>query len=155
MYITDSRSDEWIYWCSFIVTRNFDSLQSLTVYDSLHYLLDHERLPFYYDERRIPAHILNCLEQCLSLESTLTHFWLLASSIVCFGLYLCTACVSPESESESYVTTDGQSASLSWNKAPIWGLRPDLYYCMTVAGLLIWGALFMCVCMYVCTKIVH
>jgi hypothetical protein len=29
---------------------------------------------------------------------------------------------------ESYVTTDGQSASLSWSKAPIWGLRPDLYY---------------------------
>jgi hypothetical protein len=25
-----------------------------------------------------------------------------------------------ESESESYVTTDGQSASLSWYKAPIW-----------------------------------
>jgi hypothetical protein len=31
-------------------------------------------------------------------------------------------------ESESYVTTDGQPASLSWNKAPIWGLRPDLLY---------------------------
>jgi hypothetical protein len=44
-------------------------------------------------------------------------------------------------ESESYVTTDDQSASLSWNKAPIWGLQPDLYYCLTVAGLLIWGAL--------------
>jgi hypothetical protein len=28
-------------------------------------------------------------------------------------------------EPESYVTTDGQSASLSWNKSPIWGLRPD------------------------------
>jgi hypothetical protein len=39
-----------------------------------------------------------------------------------------------ESESESYVTTDGQSASVSWNKAPIWGLRPDFYYCSTVAG---------------------
>jgi hypothetical protein len=38
-----------------------------------------------------------------------------------------------------YVTTDGQSASLSWNKAPIWGLRPDLYYCQTVAGLLTRG----------------
>jgi hypothetical protein len=25
---------------------------------------------------------------------------------------------------ESHVTTDGQSARLSWNKAPIWGLRP-------------------------------
>jgi hypothetical protein len=42
---------------------------------------------------------------------------------------------------EFYVTTDGQSASLSWNKVPIWGLRPDLYYCLKVAGLLIWGAL--------------
>jgi hypothetical protein len=44
-------------------------------------------------------------------------------------------------ESESYITTYGQSASLSWNKAPIWRLRPDLYYFLTVAGLLICGAL--------------
>jgi hypothetical protein len=40
-------------------------------------------------------------------------------------------------ESESYVTTDGQPAGLSWNKTPIWDLRPDLYYCMKFAGLLI------------------
>jgi hypothetical protein len=45
------------------------------------------------------------------------------------------------SESESYVTTDGQSASLSWNKASIRGLRPYFYYCQTAAGLLMWGAL--------------
>jgi hypothetical protein len=38
------------------------------------------------------------------------------------------------SQSQNYVTTDGLSASLSWNKAPIWGLRPDLYYCQTLAG---------------------
>jgi hypothetical protein len=44
-------------------------------------------------------------------------------------------------ESESYITTDAQPASLSWNKAPIWCLRPDLYYCQTVAGLLMWGVL--------------
>jgi hypothetical protein len=44
--------------------------------------------------------------------------------------------------SQSHVTTDGQSASLSWNKAPIWDLRPGFYYCQTVAGLLMWGALF-------------
>jgi hypothetical protein len=44
-------------------------------------------------------------------------------------------------ESESSVATDDQSASPSWNKAPIWGLRQDLYYCQTVAGLLMWGAL--------------
>jgi hypothetical protein len=35
--------------------------------------------------------------------------------------------VNSDSESESYVTTESQSASLSWNKAPIWGLRPDIY----------------------------
>jgi hypothetical protein len=46
-----------------------------------------------------------------------------------------------ESDSESYITAHGQSASLSWNKAPFWGLWPDFYYCQTVAGLLIWGAL--------------
>jgi hypothetical protein len=43
--------------------------------------------------------------------------------------------------SESYITTDGQSASLSWNKAPIRGSRPDLYYYMTATSLLMWGAL--------------
>jgi hypothetical protein len=49
--------------------------------------------------------------------------------------------ISSSFQSQSYVTTEGQPASLSWNKAPIWGLRPDLDYCLTVAGLLIWGAL--------------
>jgi hypothetical protein len=39
------------------------------------------------------------------------------------------------SDSESYVTTDGQPPSLSWNKAPIGGLRPDLYYCLTTRRL--------------------
>jgi hypothetical protein len=36
---------------------------------------------------------------------------------------------------KSYITTDGQSASVSSNKAPIWGLRPDFYYCQKVAAL--------------------
>jgi hypothetical protein len=44
-----------------------------------------------------------------------------------------------ESESESHITTDGQSASLSWNKTPVWGLRPDFYYRQTFAGLLTRG----------------
>jgi hypothetical protein len=77
-------------------------------------------------EGSVVSRILSLTWRCLSLESTLipSHsFWLLLA------------------ESESYVTTDGQSAGLSWNKAPIWGLRPDLYYCQTVADLLMWGAL--------------
>jgi hypothetical protein len=34
----------------------------------------------------------------------------------------------------SYITTDGQSASLSWYQAPIWGLWPVFYYRQTIAG---------------------
>jgi hypothetical protein len=49
----------------------------------------------------------------------------------------CTALI----QCQNYVTTDSQSASLSWCQAPIWGLRPDFYYCQKVAGLLMWGAL--------------
>jgi hypothetical protein len=37
--------------------------------------------------------------------------------------------------------TDSQSASLSWCQVPIWSPRPDFYYCQTVAGLLMWGAI--------------
>jgi hypothetical protein len=47
-----------------------------------------------------------------------------------------------KSQNESSVTTDGQSASLSWCQAPIWGPRPDFYYCQTVAGLLMWDAMW-------------
>jgi hypothetical protein len=36
---------------------------------------------------------------------------------------------TPRIRVKSYVTTDNQLASVSWNKAPIWGLRPDFYYC--------------------------
>jgi hypothetical protein len=50
-------------------------------------------------------------------------------------------CKCLTSESEPYVTTDGQSTSLSWNIAPIWGVRPDFFCRRTVVGLLMWGAL--------------
>jgi hypothetical protein len=42
-------------------------------------------------------------------------------------------------QSQSYITSDGQLASLSWNKAPIWGLRPDLYYLCDSYGLVLVG----------------
>jgi hypothetical protein len=38
-------------------------------------------------------------------------------------------------------STDGQLACLSWCQTPTLGLRPDFYYCQTVTGLLMWGAL--------------
>jgi hypothetical protein len=65
---------------------------------------------------------LPCLHHCWSVTvSGLVHF--------------------SQSKSQSCVTTDGQSPSLSWCQAPIWGLREDVYYCQTVSGLLMWGAL--------------
>jgi hypothetical protein len=42
---------------------------------------------------------------------------------------------------ESYITTDGQSASLSWYIAPTWGLQSDFYYSQTVAVFFLFGAL--------------
>jgi hypothetical protein len=30
---------------------------------------------------------------------------------------------------------------LSWKGAPVWGTRPDFYYCQIIAGFLMWGAL--------------
>jgi hypothetical protein len=47
---------------------------------------------------------------------------------------------SAESESESYITTNSQSASLSWNKAPIWGLRPYIYLSLTITALFLWAS---------------
>jgi hypothetical protein len=66
---------------------------------------------------QLNTQLLSCLLNFLTIESRLTQ---------------------SESEPDSYtcITTDGQSASVSWNKAPIWGLRSDFYYCQRVASLL-------------------
>jgi hypothetical protein len=50
-----------------------------------------------------------------------------------------TEAVYYSSQSQSYIKTDGQPASLSWNKVPIWGLRPDLYYMCDSYGLVLVG----------------
>jgi hypothetical protein len=66
--------DDWIYWHFFTITVNYDSSQSMTVSDLLHCLLEHERLLFHCDEWRITAHVLNCLERCLSDETRKSVF---------------------------------------------------------------------------------
>jgi hypothetical protein len=43
---------------------------------------------------------------------------------------------------QTYITTGGQSSSLSWCQEPITNFFPSLFNCFyTVAGLLMWGAL--------------
>jgi hypothetical protein len=73
--------------------------------------------------------------------STSNHYEVFLQFLVQSPWNLGTQLKLISAEFESYIMTDSQSASLSWNKAPVWGLRPDFYYCQTVAGLLIRGAL--------------
>jgi hypothetical protein len=124
LIITDSGLDDWIYWYFFTITRAHN--QWLLKTRSI--LLDCDCVLFSCDRLGSDLRI----GHFFSFTSwTFNHRTLssLMNKLVNWTLV---------SESESYVTTDGQSASLSWNKAPIWGLRPDLRYCQTVAGLLMW-----------------
>jgi hypothetical protein len=59
--------------------------------------------------------VLSTALNCTALHYDLLNCQLLNSALNCFS-------------SVSYITTDGQSASLSWYQALIWGLRPDFYY---------------------------
>jgi hypothetical protein len=56
---------------------------------------------------------------------------LLASLFACF----CPDLNWNQSQVKVMLRPTVSSASPSWRKAPIWGLRPDLYCCWTVAGL--------------------
>jgi hypothetical protein len=105
-----------------LIIINYNSSQSITVVDSLHSFLDYECLLlwltwFSFTNRPL----LRTKDDWLHSDWLLFYKWL-----------------TYKSESESYITIDGQSVSLSRNKAPVWGLRPDLYYLQTVADLLMW-----------------
>jgi hypothetical protein len=95
--IVGYRFDDWIYWTSpIIVTVNYDSLQSMTVYDSLYSLLDHEHHRLHCDEWQTKI-------SCPHLELPWRTF---VSQLNC------------QSQSQSYIATDGQSVSKSWCQAP-------------------------------------
>jgi hypothetical protein len=113
-------------WQLHLITITYNSSKWVTVSGSFRFLQDYERLPFLCGRHLRPTN---------SLIRSLTHWTVLND--VCLtnalkNLLLISHCF--ETESESYITTDGQSAILSWSKAPIWGLRPDFYYCLTIAG---------------------
>jgi hypothetical protein len=55
-----------------------------------------------------------------------------------------TSCSWSVCQSQSHITTDSLSASLSWYQAPTWDPRPIfpiLDFLLPVSGLLMWGAL--------------
>jgi hypothetical protein len=98
--IMGSRFDDWVYWHFFTITVEYNS-------SHVELFLDGACFLSLYEE---------------SLTVFLVSDWSLVSGIL-------DLCSESQYESESYVMTDGQSASLSWNKAPIWGLRPDFDRC--------------------------
>jgi hypothetical protein len=105
----------------------------MTVSDSLHSLLDYECLHFrvtdlvlIYESVTSSASVVRSWTLHSWTLNYWTVFWILSRMNLRMALI--------ESESESYVTTDGQPASLSWNKAPFWGLRQDLYYLCDSCG---------------------
>jgi hypothetical protein len=55
-------------------------------------------------------------------------------SIVTSCCQVAAANNATQTESHIYVTTDGESARLSWWQAPIWCPRPDFYYCQDSYG---------------------
>jgi hypothetical protein len=76
----------------------------------------------------------------ITVGCNISHFELLPNAVMrnlsrisnCYLLLSFSALWLLESSRvESCAKTDGQSASLSWNKAPIWDLQPDFYYCQT------------------------
>jgi hypothetical protein len=79
----------------------------------------------------------------LTLHSWILSYWTAFWILLWMNLWLNWI----ESESESYVKTDGQSAGLSWYNAPIRGLWPDFFLRLeygirlTVTFLIPWGAL--------------
>jgi hypothetical protein len=89
---------------------------------------------------------MKCHEEKYLKHSTEHDGSISTDSDICWdvcGLYLVwdTNCSEILRQSQCHVTTHGESVSLSWYKATIWGLRPDFYFCQTVSGLLMWGAL--------------
>jgi hypothetical protein len=99
---------------------------------------------------KLPQHLLSFLSACCVFIS---RSWqrLLTVEILQLNAWS-SIFIASRAELNFQLSTDNQkvkvmlrptfqSARLSWNKAPIWGLRPDLYYCQTVVGLLMWGAL--------------
>jgi hypothetical protein len=60
--------------------------------------------------------------------------WTVAGLTTAKSMPLIFHCLHDElGKSVTYITTDSQSASLSWNKAP--GAYDQIFYCQTIAGL--------------------
>jgi hypothetical protein len=141
----------WIRWLDlltpcFTVTLNYNQLQHLTINNDLLRLapfltrlwVSSSRLLFHFDWLGSDLRIGQFFSFRCPLVNTPQLNTQRNSTTELSSEFSSGWITSHESKvkSQSYVTTDSQSASLSWFKTPICALRPDVYYCQTVAGLL-------------------
>jgi hypothetical protein len=87
------------------------------------------RLAIYRHWVRLGGSSLETHDQHFFEQDTCFHSLYVISSVRIWEWELSLVVELTSSQSQGYVTTYGQSASLSWNKTPIWGLRPDFCYC--------------------------
>jgi hypothetical protein len=81
-------------------------------------------------------------EAVMVVTVMINTFWIVTSCspVDCYKRFE-GICSQSQSQSQSYVTTDGQSASLSWCQAPIWRIKAIFFFCLTISGLWVEGEL--------------
>jgi hypothetical protein len=118
------------------ISLNYSECRAISDLQHLQFTVTHA-LGFLVSTRHLLATDLNTETNISNHYEALTFLvqwpWNLGTQ-----LKLCLA--ESESESESYITTDSQLTSLSWNKAPIWGLRPDIYLSLTITAQFLWAS---------------
>jgi hypothetical protein len=109
---------------SVTLSLNYNLNNAIADFHNFHFIVAHA-LGLSISTSRLLATDWNLLVRIIN--STQPWFNSLNCCVPLYSHSLDVALPESESESESYVTTDGQSASLSWYKAPIRGLRPDFF----------------------------
>jgi hypothetical protein len=90
------------------------------------------------------AHRIKSYHSVKSSHPSSVFWWCFLSSS-CLLLTVWTGPNRLASRSQSYFTTDVQSVTISWCRAPLWGLMTRMYFLLSFAGKLLcssfWGAL--------------
>jgi hypothetical protein len=140
-YVSSSLRGRWVcllkYFCLCIVfVRHVFSDQTRSLYWLLGLLNSYKLVNIYFKNVLVRTTLLSVIHgftsRCFAIVFTRRCY--VTTSINGDSSTSVPTPPPRQSQNQSYVTTDSQSASLSWCQAPIWGLRPD-------AGLLMWGAL--------------
>jgi hypothetical protein len=127
--LTSFSSDDWIYWhFGYTFSLNYSQYRAIADLHNLQFIVAHA-LRFSVSTSRLLTTDLNTETATLNHYEVFLAFliqspWKLRTQLKLSWIpqaYCLLACFHL-AESESYVMTDGQSASLSWYKAPIRGL---------------------------------